>query len=147
MLLYKAWWWIPDLSRGGFRGPFLSMTEGQYAGRSLWGQAFSIYYPPSPENSTLLDILNIAHWTHGLTTSLRNSKSNRLVNAAAENSPISSSHSYYLLFLITCAWLFIVFSFWAWALKESTVVQKLKCVPLKTFKEDISLPLTVRDGY
>lgn len=51
-----------------------------------------------PENTTLLDILNIAHWTHGLTTSLRQRKSSRLVNAAVENSPIRSSHSYALFF-------------------------------------------------
>ena len=47
-----------------------------------------------PENTTLLDTLNIALWTHGLTTSLRRRKSYRLVNAAAENSPIRSSHSF-----------------------------------------------------
>lgn len=49
-----------------------------------------------PENTTLLDVLNIALWTHGLTTSLRRRKSNRLVNAAAENSPIRSSHSFFV---------------------------------------------------
>lgn len=84
-------------------GPVSKYERRATRWKEPWGQAFSIYYPPAPENTTLLDILNIAGWTHGLTTSLRNSKSNRLVNAAAENSPIRASHSYYLFFLITSA--------------------------------------------
>ena len=82
------------------------------------GQAFSIHYVPVPENTTLLDVLNIAWRTHGLTASLRRSKSNRLVNAAAENSPIRASPSYssflFLFFPLSLLAFLLLFFLLSW---------------------------------
>lgn len=61
------------------------------------GQPLSIYYEPVPENTTLLDVLYIALLTRGLTT-LRQRKSNGLVNGAAESSPVRRSLSFVLCF-------------------------------------------------
>lgn len=74
------------------------MALEQHGGKRRKVTPLAFYYVPVPENTTLLDILNIARWTLGLTTSLRTRKSNRLVNAAAENSPIRASHSHSLFF-------------------------------------------------
>lgn len=116
-------------------------------GKETLGQPFRIYYLLVPENTTLLDILNIAHWTHGLTTSLRQRKSSRLVNAAVENSPIRSSHSFALFFnhlflpfhrlsLLGMAVGFFCFFFIFKKERNETCSQ--------TFNEDISLPLMAR---